>query len=225
MERKTMKMETEHPFTREQYESLTPEQRQAIEAVAEYLSGGSGCKQDLTGEEISGAFNLLKLCEGCVPGEEVDGDLLNTLRKKFGAVYEVGMELAEAELREKKITGFSFCLVTDPSCEEATHVAVLDYNKPVCYLHQWTKAWHLGFATLPELAGAVLRVKQQLVEKVAEFTRHDLFVIIEGGMVHEIVNLPPNLHVTVLDYDTEGVDREQLRISPIDGELCVINRW
>ena len=47
----------------------------------------------------------------------------------------------------------------------------------------------------------------------------------EGGVVHEIVNLPDNIHVTVIDYDTEGVDKERLEISPVDGELCVINRW
>jgi len=53
----------------------------------------------------------------------------------------------------------------------------------------------------------------------------DIFVVMEGGVVHEIVNLPPNINVTVLDYDTEGVEKERLEISPVDGELCVINKW
>ena len=53
----------------------------------------------------------------------------------------------------------------------------------------------------------------------------EIFVIMEGGVVHEIVNLPPNINVTVIDYDTEGVERERLAISPVDGELCVINKW
>ena len=53
----------------------------------------------------------------------------------------------------------------------------------------------------------------------------EIFVILEDGLVHEIVNLPPNINVTVLDYDTEGVENERLAISPVDGELCVINRW
>jgi hypothetical protein len=43
--------------------------------------------------------------------------------------------------------------------------------------------------------------------------------------VHEIANLPPNIHVTVLDYDTEGVEKERLEITPVDGEPCVINKW
>ena len=53
----------------------------------------------------------------------------------------------------------------------------------------------------------------------------EIFVIMEGGVVHEIVNLPSNINVTVIDYDTEGVEKERLEISPVDGELCVINKW
>ena len=47
----------------------------------------------------------------------------------------------------------------------------------------------------------------------------------EAGVVHEIVNLPPNINVTVLDYDIESVENERLEISPVDGELCFINKW
>ncbi len=222
-----MKTENQHPypFTMEQLKALTPEQRQAIEAVAEYLSEASISTDDLTDEEISDIFNLLRSCEGCVPSEEAGEDLLNSIRKKFGAVYQVGMELAEVELKEKKITDFNFCYVIDPSYEDATHIAIVDYDKPICYLHEHIKAWHLSFATLSELAEAVLKVKKGLVEKVVEFICKEIFVIMDGGLVHEIVNLPPNINVTVLDYDTEGVEKERLEISPVDGQLCVINRW
>ena len=120
-----------------------------------------------TDEEITGTFNLLKPCRGCVPSEEVGEDLLHTIRQKFAAVYQVGTELAEAELKEKNIEGFKFCLVVDPSYEDTTHVAIVDYDKPICYLHEWTKAWHLGFVTLSDLADAVLVVKKILVEKVS----------------------------------------------------------
>jgi hypothetical protein len=222
-----MKTETEieHPFTVEQLRSLTPEQRKAVETVAEYLSGHEIYKDDLTDEEITSMFNLLKPCDGCVPSEEADEDLLNSIRKKFGAVYEVGMELAEAELKEKKITDFNFCPMTEPSYEDATHIAVVDYKKPICYLHEWSKAWHLSFASLVEVANAVLQVKKKLVEKVIESSRKEIFILIEGGVVHEVVNLPENINVTVIDYDIEGVEKERLEISPVDGELCVINKW
>jgi hypothetical protein len=53
----------------------------------------------------------------------------------------------------------------------------------------------------------------------------EIFLIMDGGVIHEIVDLPDNIHVTVIDYDTEGVEKDRLEISPIDGELCVITRW
>ena len=61
--------------------------------------------------------------------------------------------------------------------------------------------------------------------KITRSKKREIFVILEGGLVHEITNLPPNINVTVVDYDTEGVENERLEISPVDGELCVINRW
>ena len=92
--------ETEYPFTADQLKALTKPQRQAIEAVAEYLTGNT-LTANQTDEEISGTFNLLKPCKGCVPSEEAGEDLLNAIRKKFGAVYQVGMELAEGELKQR----------------------------------------------------------------------------------------------------------------------------
>ncbi len=68
-------------------------------------------------------------------------------------------------------------------------------------------------------------LKTRLLGKVTKSRKREIFVIMEGGLVHEVLNLPPNLNVTVLDYDTEGVENERLEISPVDGELCVINKW
>jgi len=63
-------------------------------------------------------------------------------------------------------------------------------------------------------------------KKTADATKPvEIFLIMEGGLIHEIVNLPPNINVTVIDYDTEGVEKERLEISPVDGELCVITKW
>jgi hypothetical protein len=135
------------------------------------------------------------------------------------------MEPAEAELKAKKITDFNFCSIIDPSYQNATHIAIVDWDKPTCYLHAWIKAWHMSFATLPELADAVLLVKKQLVEKVTAFTKKEIFVIMEGGLVHEIVNRPNNIDLLFIDYDTEGVEKEHIVISPLDGKPCVINQW
>jgi hypothetical protein len=73
-----------------------------------------------------------------------------------------------------------------------------------------------------KLAGALVGLKKW----ISRFQRQrEIFLIMEGGVVHEIVDLPDNINVTVIDYDTEGVEKERLEISPVDGELCVINKW
>ena len=73
-----------------------------------------------------------------------------------------------------------------------------------------------------QLAGTLVRLKKW----VSRFQRkREIFLVMEGGVVHEIVDLPDNIKVTLIDYDTEGVEKERLEISPIDGELCVITRW
>jgi len=78
---------------------------------------------------------------------------------------------------------------------------------------------------LKKLAKAILDLKRRLVQKVKKSRQREIFVILDKGLVQEIVDLPPNITVTVLDYDTEGVDREDLKISPFDGELCLIEKW
>jgi hypothetical protein len=78
---------------------------------------------------------------------------------------------------------------------------------------------------LQRLAKVVLAMKRRLVEKVTKSRKIEIIVILEAGVVQEITNLPPNLNVTVVDYDTDGVENERLEISPVDGELCVINKW
>jgi|ERR1051325_1523423 hypothetical protein len=221
-----MKTESEYPFTAQQFHALTEEERLAVLAVAEYLTSST---IDYSDEDLSNALSLMKKTRGCVPSEEAGDDLLASVRRKFGAVYQVAIELAETELKRRGFKArkdFNFCLVIEPSCEDTTHVVIVDYDQPICYLHQWKKPWHLGFGSLVELAGAVLSARVALVNKVEELNKpREIFVCLEGGTVHEIVNLPENLRVTTLDYDIEDVEKERVEKSPVDGQLCVINKW
>src|SRR6266436_8596320 len=155
----------EYPFTAAQFNALTEEERRAVLAVAEYLTG---TMSDISDEQLSEALNLMKPCEGCVPSEEVDENLLNTVRRKFAAIYQTAIELAEAELKQQGFESrkhFNFALVIDPSYEHMTRITIVDHDRPICYLHEWIKPWHFKFANLTELAGAVLSVKVVLVRK------------------------------------------------------------
>ena len=65
----------------------------------------------------------------------------------------------------------------------------------------------------------------QWLKKLFQSKRREILILVDGGVVHEVVNLPSPINVTIIDYDTEGVENERLEISPVDGELCVINKW
>ena len=78
----------EYPFTANPFNALTEEERQALLAVAEYLTSST---IDISDEDLSEALNLMKPAKGCVPNEEGDGDLLNTVRRKFAAVCQTAM--------------------------------------------------------------------------------------------------------------------------------------
>ncbi len=54
---------------------------------------------DISDEALSEALNLMKPTEGCVPLEEVDDDPVAPIRRKFAAVYQPAMELAEGSDR------------------------------------------------------------------------------------------------------------------------------
>ncbi len=51
-------------------------------------------------------------------------------------------------------------------------------------------------------------------------------IIIEGGVVQEVLNIPKGMSVRVIDYDTEGGDGEDLSVSPYDEKnKCYITEW
>src|SRR6266436_158538 len=93
-----MKTKHQYPFTAEQFNSLPQEERQAVLAVAEYLSSSS---TEISDADLSGALNLLKKSEACDPQGEIGYDVLQPIRRKFSAVFEIAIELAEAELKQR----------------------------------------------------------------------------------------------------------------------------
>jgi len=169
MEQTTGEAGQTHQFTAAQYTALSDEERDAIQRVANYLIGESLEAPD--DESLSSTFNILRPCHACecVPNEEVGDDLFVDIQRKFSCVYYAASELAEGEIGRKGFRewrDFAFCFVVDPSYEDATHVAVVDHDqekRPFCYFHEYSKAWHLHFETLQEIAREVLRARDQIV--------------------------------------------------------------
>lgn len=215
-----MTTDTEYAFTAEQFNSLTEEERQAVLAVAEYLTSSM---IDISDEQLSEALNLMKPAEGCVPTEEADEELLHTVRRKFAAVYQTALDLAQVELKQHGFEPrkhFNFSLIIEPSYEGSTQVAIVDYDRPICYLYEWSKAWHYNFTNLAELAGAVLSAKVVLVRKVTEFNPKEIMLVLEKGRVRGVPSLPPDKKVMIVDYDIEDPEGQAIKPSPLNGKPC-----
>ena len=219
-------------FTIEQYEQLTDLQQAALNAVAQHLSEAPWPEEGLTDDHLAETFKLLRPCQGCVPEEEMGDDLVAAIRRKFRAVYDAGLELAEQELKQpgaSPVADFSFCLILAARRDDRTEVAVLDDQQPVCYLHEQVKAWQFHFASLAELADEVVRVRDHLVHQVRRWCRPgrpgQLCVVVEGGLVTDVVGISSGLEVLVLDYDVEGADEAELDASPLDGKPCHLQRF
>jgi hypothetical protein len=221
---------TTGPFTLEQWHALNDEQKSAINAVAEDLTGFGIVEQgNLTEKPISNILNILKPCSGCVPEEEIGDDVSESIRRKFGAVFQTGLDMAERKLNQQGVRQFevfSFCLLIQPEFADATHIVIVDYHLPVCYLHEWTKAWNFHFGSLAELADEVLKVRNTLVEKVMALPRpKEVYVVLEDGVVREVIGADEKAVITILDYDIEDADPCEIKVSPLDGEACCITKF
>ena len=225
----TLETSTESPFTAQQWQVLDPERQQVIRAVADYLSAEK-LPDDPTDDNLSEALNLLRPCQGCVPEEEIDDSLAQSIRKKFAAVYWTGVQLASQELQRRGHQpgqDFNLSLVIDPDHEDFTMVVVVDADRSHCFLHEGHKAWHFHFDSLADLADAVLSVRNVLVDKVTDrlAKEQEIFVVLQGGLAREVAHCPSNIHVTVIDYDTEGVEDERLQKSPLNGLPCCLDHF
>ena len=220
-----MKPETECPYTTNQFNALSEEQREAVQSIAEYLNGDF-LVAPVTDEEIGTTFNLFKPCDGAVPSEEIDGDIIRTIRRKFNAIFFVAAEWAERQIKEadRSNSRHRFWTVVDADYEDGTHIAIVDDTGTRCYLHEWHKAWHYHFETLAELADEVIRIKRHVFEQLEGQTptsdKSIIYVKVEEGLVQDAVNVPSGFKLHVLDYDVEGAQPADLKQSPLDGKPC-----
>jgi hypothetical protein len=221
-------IDIESPYTQQQWQVLDPERQQVIGSVAEYLSGEK-LPQEPTDEALSEALNLLRPCKGCVPEEEID-DLAKSIRKKFAAIYWTGTELAIQELHRRGHQSgqeFTLYLVIDPDPDDYTYVTVVDPDKGRCFLHEGHKPWHFHFDSLAEIADAVLSVRNLLVNKVTDALAKEqqVFVVVEGGLVQEVVDLPNHIRLTVIDHDIQETCGERLEKSPLNHQPCYLSHY
>jgi hypothetical protein len=51
-------------------------------------------------------------------------------------------------------------------------------------------------------------------------------IVLQNGYIYDIVDIPKGTTIRVFDYDTDGIDADQLRNSPYDeGKQAVLTYW
>jgi len=216
------------PYTRQQWDALTEEEQQAVDAVSVYLHGIPLPRgEQLTDSVLSTSLRLLQPSdEACIPDEENDGDITHSIQKKFHGIYHAGITLAEATLNrqgKKPAQDFNFLLVVEKDIHDTTHVVIVDWEAPSRYLHEWTDAMDFQFANLTAIAAKVLAVRNTLVNEVVN--PQPILVVVECGIFKEAHDIPRGFEVHCLDYDVEHLPPERLEISPLDGEACTITKF
>jgi hypothetical protein len=223
-----MKIKTQYPFTKEQFKALTQPEKAAILSILDYVTGET--PSAISDIVLSTALNIWRPIKGCVPEEEVSDNLCGAVRYKYSALYTPAMMAAEVELERRGITlkdDSALELIIDASSDDRTHVAIIEFGHPVCYEHHWSKAWKFHFAELKDLAREFLRIKENLVARALEYHRqhHTIHVVVAGGLVQDIKDIPAGIEVKVVDYDIETADDFDLQISPLDGAACSIRAF
>lgn len=50
-------------------------------------------------------------------------------------------------------------------------------------------------------------------------------IIVQGGVIQDIVDIPDGLIIRVFDMDTDGVDAGDLVLSPYDERQAILTYW
>ena len=82
------------------------------------------------------------------------------------------------------------------------------------------EAWRIAFNRLrteTELAWAYIEHRPAPAPK-------PIRICLDGGVIHDIMDIPPGLTVKVFDYDTEGIEAERLSRDKA-GDKCLITDW
>ena len=87
-----MIINTEFFYTRCQFEALSPEHKEAIDAFVLYVGGHTlSGRPDCEDECINENLNIFRPVEGCIPDEEIDDDLTASVRRKFSCMYSAAL--------------------------------------------------------------------------------------------------------------------------------------
>ncbi len=171
-------------------------------------------------------FFLNPFKQGCVP-EGYAENLEREIIWMFRTLYAAASAGALAPY------GWEVEVVVEPSYEDASYIVVLAHQQAenqhrAFLMDQWSKAWHVRFANLHELAQALLTIRQKVEQSVGEavlgyrliktitdvmghavdtpsepVSKAPARVTIEvHGGVATVIDKSPGIEVEIIDFDT-----------------------
>ncbi len=213
------------PFTRAQWDALTPDEQAAVTAVHEQLNGlppPEGAA--LTDEHLSTILCLLRpVTEAVLPDEANDGDVTGGVQRKFHVIHDAARRLAEARLAQFPGWRPRLRVLVETDAHDLTRVVVFDEDSLRLLFHENNDTTEFQLAGLRAIAGKVLAVRDALV--TAARRERVIHVVVQGGVVQEVTDVPPGIGVQVVDYDVDQAEREHVTRSPLDGEPCVLTKF
>lgn len=72
---------------------------------------------------------------------------------------------------------------------------------------------------LNELCNEIKEVTQSLTEAPYE----EITIYMEGGVIHDIMDIPEGIKVKVVDWDVDGVEEE--RLTKLEGGMALVSEW
>jgi hypothetical protein len=124
--------------------------------------------EDLTTEDLNLHLNLWRPCEGCVPDSEIGDELLASITNKFRFPLEVACDMAEILHKETisrgKKTMFQPVPIVEPSHEDSTYYAIIDWDRHIKYLFGYDKAWCFKWHSLTAFANWILACTLRTVQ-------------------------------------------------------------
>lgn len=153
---------------------LPPAHFEVICRLIEFRTGGNitldqAWLNELTEEELNDEhLNLWRPCDGCIPQSEIGDEVLSSIIEKFRKPLDVACNMAQI-LHKKtaaKAKGALFQPVpmVEPSYEDSTYYAIVDWDRHIKYLFGYDKAWVFKWHSMTAFANWVLACSLRTVQ-------------------------------------------------------------
>lgn len=159
-------------YKKEELQWLPPAHFEVIIRLIDFRTGGN-LKLDqkwfdsLTTEELTEEhLHLWTPCEGCVPQSEIGDEVLSSIIEKFRKPLDVACNMAEIMHKKSKVYGTLFQPVpmVEPSFEDSTYYAIVDWDRHLKYLFGYEKAWTFKWHSMTAFANWVLACSLRTVQ-------------------------------------------------------------